>query len=243
MSFQESAETFRARAHLTDTPTPALVGAAVLAVLGLAGAALGVGVLTHEEPLVVEKAEAAQEQPSQTEAIAEADPAEETPAEGEAAPGNEAACIQVHVAGAVQVPGVYTLPEGSRVCDAVSAASGFSDQAAQDAINQARVLADGEQVYVPTADDVESGAFAGPAAASEQASTGAGEAASPSGKVNINTADASELQQLSGIGPATAEAIVKDREANGPFASVEDLQRVSGIGEKKYAKIADDICV
>ncbi|MFR1640007.1 MAG: helix-hairpin-helix domain-containing protein [Eggerthellaceae bacterium] len=116
------------------------------------------------------------------------------------------------------------LKEGSRVQDAVEAAGGFAENAAPDALNLARVVADGEQVIVPTIEQQEASA-AGAAASEASASSG--------GLVNINAATAAELDALPGIGPATAEKIVADREANGPFSAIEDIKRVSGIGEKK----------
>jgi len=118
--------------------------------------------------------------------------------------------VTVHVAGAVAQPGVVTLAAGSRVADAVAAAGGATPDALTDAINLARTLVDGEQVYVPAV----------------------GEASAPgaSGLINVNTADAAELERLPGVGAVLAQRIVSDREAQGPFATVEDLQRVKGIG-------------
>ena len=129
---------------------------------------------------------------------------------------------------------------GSRVEDAVEAAGGLAEGAAPDALNLARPLADGEQVIVPTLEEVEQSAAAGSALG---AASGAGGASPASGKVNLNTAGADELDALPGIGPATAEKIVADRQSNGPFADVEDLKRVSGIGDKKFAQLVDLVCV
>ena len=140
--------------------------------------------------------------------------------------------MYVHVSGAVQEPGLYELPEGSRIAAAVEAAGGFSEDAATDGVNLARVLFDGEQIVVPTIEEAAAGST------SEGSST-----TSSSSLVNINTASASELDTLPGIGPATAEKIIADREANGPFTTIEDLKRVSGIGDKKYENLADLICV
>ena len=145
--------------------------------------------------------------------------------------------VFVHVSGSVNQPGLVELESGARVADAVKAAGGFSDSARIDSVNRARVLQDGEQVVVggagdePIADD--RGTAGKPAVPSADALS----------LVNINTATAGELEQLPGIGPATAQKIISDRTANGSFASVEDLARVSGIGEKKLAGLIDLICV
>lgn len=150
------------------------------------------------------------------------------------------ALVVVHVDGAVAAPGVYTLAEGSRVNDAVLAAGGLADGADTSTTNLAAPISDGAKVHIPTGEEL-----AAPVAA-EMSSSGASSSASgaaSSGLVNINTATSAELQTLSGVGEATAQAIIEDRESNGPFASTEDLMRVSGIGEKKFAKVKDHICV
>lgn len=103
------------------------------------------------------------------------------------------------------------------------------------AVNLARKVADGEQVAVPTNEEVAAGSVS---AVDVEASA----AATPA-LVNINTAGVDELDALTGVGPATAQAIVDEREANGPFSSVEDIMRVSGIGEKKFTKLRESICV
>lgn len=137
-------------------------------------------------------------------------------------------------------PGVRELAEGARVQDAVDAAGGFADGAARDALNLARVLADGEQIVVPSQEE----AVSEPVAAVDGGDAGSGAAASPTGgKIDLNRATAAELDALPGVGPSTAEKIVADREANGPFRTVEDLKRVSGIGDKKFADLADLVCV
>ena len=96
------------------------------------------------------------------------------------------------------------------------------------------MLSDGEHIALPTKAEVET-------AFGRRGSTGG--AAVASSLVNINTADASALETLSGVGSATAQAIISDREQNGPFSTIEDLMRVDGIGEKKFAKLKDSICV
>lgn len=138
--------------------------------------------------------------------------------------------VVVHVDGAVVAPGVYVLAEGSRVNDAVLAAGGLSEGADTSALNLASVLADGEKVHVPVAGEA------------PVASSGGSDTEGPK-VVNINTAGVEELDELPGVGEATAEAIVEERERNGPFTSVEDIMRVSGIGEKKFEKLVGRICV
>ena len=140
--------------------------------------------------------------------------------------------VYVYVTGAVANPGGYSLDEGLRVCDAVEAAGGLTEDADASTVNLARVLSDGEHIALPTKAEVET--------ALAQGSAGG---AAASSLVNINTADASALETLSGVGSATAQAIISDREQNGPFSTIEDLMRVDGIGEKKFAKLKDSICV
>lgn len=155
--------------------------------------------------------------------------------------------IVVHVAGAVMHPGVYHLPLNSRVTDALAAAGGALGSAATDSVNLARLLVDGEQVYLPTQEEIESGAVAGAGSTGSASGTSKGGSSAAGGAstlltgglVNINTATASELDALPGIGPATAQKIIDDREANGPFAKTEDLMRVPGIGESKYDALKD----
>ncbi|MHB1340447.1 MAG: ComEA family DNA-binding protein [Coriobacteriia bacterium] len=155
------------------------------------------------------------------------------------------ALVVVHVVGAVLRPGVYSLPVGSRVADAVAAAGGNTGNAAPNAVNLARVLADGEQVYLPTADEASATAAAagtaGTAVGGVVPAGGGGVAAS--GRVDLNRATVADLDTLPGIGPATAQKIVDDRAANGPFKTIEDLMRVSGIGEKKFDALKDLITV
>ena len=144
--------------------------------------------------------------------------------------------VYVYVTGAVANPGVYSLDEGLRVCDAVEAAGGLAEDADASTVNLARVLSDGEHIDLPTKAEVE-------AALAQGLAGGASGTAAATSLVNINTADASALETLSGVGSATAQAIISDREQNGPFSSIEDLMRVDGIGEKKFAKLKDSICV
>lgn len=142
-----------------------------------------------------------------------------------------ASTVVVHVAGAVAAPGVYRLPVGSRVVDAVEAAGGTADGAQPDAVNLAAVLVDGERVYLPRLGEV----------APVVASPGGVEA--PAGPLDLNRATAEQLDDLPGVGPATAAAIVAHRDANGPFSSVDDLADVRGIGPAKLAAIRDLVTV
>jgi len=148
--------------------------------------------------------------------------------------------VVVHVVGAVLRPGVYELPANARVCDAIGAAGGLTGNAAQRAVNQARPVTDGEQIAVPTEDEyseaAKGAAMAGSRAAGGSQSANLG-APGPSTQVDINTADAAALDALPGVGPSTAARIIADREANGPFASPDDLGRVSGIGPKKLEQL------
>lgn len=131
--------------------------------------------------------------------------------------------LVVHVAGAVQAPGVYRLNAGSRVIDAVRAAGGMATDSNSDAINLAAVLTDGERVYVPRVGE----------AVQVVVSGGSTARSTPTGPVNLNNATADDLDTLPGVGPATAAAILAYRDQHGPFASVDDLADVRGIGPAK----------
>lgn len=150
----------------------------------------------------------------------------------------------VHVDGAVVSPGVFELSVSSpRVRDAVAAAGGLTDEADTSSINLAAAVVDGQKVHVPTAAEAGSPAVSDAGQRSGQTMSSTSASTSSLGPVNINVADAEALKTLPGIGEATALAIIEDRKANGPFRSPEDLMRVSGIGEKKFARLKDGICV
>ena len=165
-----------------------------------------------------------------------------------------AQALVVHVDGAVARPGVVEVSGSSpRLRDAIEAAGGLAEGADTGSLNLAEKVSDGQKVHVPTVEEAQaaaaapavgaSGAGGGQGAGVASGSGSGGGPSSASGLVNINSATASELQTLSGVGESTANAIVRDREQNGPFSSVDDLMRVSGIGEKKLAKIRGSICV
>jgi competence protein ComEA len=148
--------------------------------------------------------------------------------------------LVVHVAGAVAHPGVVRVESGARVIDAIEAAGGGVPNADLDRLNLAAKVADGQRIAV---------AIVGAPAPAEVGSTGgavAGStdpAAGPPPLININTATAAELEELPGIGPTLAEAIVAERERRGGFRSVGELQDVRGIGEGRYADIKDLVSV
>ena len=148
--------------------------------------------------------------------------------------------VYVDVDGAVASPGVYRLKDGARVAQAIDAAGGLTPEADVTGLNRASKVADGQKIYVPKVGEQQANASGGGSDDSAVSTSGVSDSA---GLVNINTASAAELQTLSGIGPSMAQSIIDERTKNGAFASVDDLMRVSGIGEKKLAKIKDCICV
>jgi competence protein ComEA len=133
--------------------------------------------------------------------------------------------LQVHVAGAVEHPGVYELPRGSIVEDAILAAGGAAPGADTDRVNLAAELVGGERILVPALVTAQAG--------------GAPAAPASDGMLNLNIATAAELETLPGIGPGLAQSIVEYRESHGPFAAVEDLLFVPGIGPSRLAQIRE----
>lgn len=235
MSFQRSAQSWRARLHLSGARLPVLVGVTAVAVVVMVCAGRLLLDAASSERFAVVQPGGAEQAAGDGDAGAAADAGA-----SQAAP----APLRVHVGGAVAAPGVYDLAEGARVLDAVEAAGGFAEGAARDALNLARAVSDGEQVVVPSEADIAAQEAASAGAGGASAGAGASAAAGGAGgKVNINTASAAQLDTLPGVGVSTAEKIVADREANGPFKTIEDLKRVSGIGDKKFAALADAICV
>jgi competence protein ComEA len=145
-----------------------------------------------------------------------------------------ASALTVHVAGAVRHPGVYHLRAGSRVDDAVARAGGPRPRADLSALNLAAKLEDGRQVLVP--------ARAPPAAQASSAAPATG-STTPGVPLNLNTATAEQLDQLDGIGPTTAQQIVGYRDAHDGFGSVDELDQVPGIGEKRLAGLREQVRV
>ena len=142
--------------------------------------------------------------------------------------------ITVDVKGAVKSPGIYDLPVGSRVNDAVQKAGGLTEQADSKSLNLAQKVSDEALVYVPTK---------GEEAASQQAGSGAPSSTSKEKKVNLNKANLEELKQVKGLGGKRAQDIIDHREANGKFKSVDELKKVSGIGAKTIEKLKDYVTV
>jgi competence protein ComEA len=137
--------------------------------------------------------------------------------------------IFIDVTGAVNKPGVYTMPANSRVIDAIKAAGDSAPGADLSTINLARALSDGEQIYVDAT-------ILNSAGVRVSKTT-------HSAFININRATAGQLDSLDGIGPVIAKRIVEYRKVNGPFISIEDLQKVSGIGVAKFAQIKSKLRV
>lgn len=156
--------------------------------------------------------------------------AEEKSPVPEVRPVTEEPRIIVHVAGAVKVPGVYRLPKGARVVDAVGAAGGETEVGQVGVLNLAALLQDGQKIYVPSAQEVSARTAGG-------ASLGTGGAEPGGRKVNLNLASQAQLEGIPGIGPVMAQKIILFREKQGPFRRLEDLLKVSGIGEKKLEEL------
>ena len=142
--------------------------------------------------------------------------------------------ITVDVKGAVKSPGIYDLPVGSRVNDAVQKAGGLTEQADSKSLNLAQRVSDEALVYVPTK---------GEESASQQAGSGVHSSTSKDKKVNLNKASLEELKQVKGLGGKRAQDIIDHREANGKFKSVDELKKVSGIGAKTIEKLKDYVTV
>ena len=142
--------------------------------------------------------------------------------------------ITVDVKGAVKSPGIYDLPIGSRVNDAVQKAGGLTEQADSKSLNLAQKVSDEALVYVPTK---------GEEAASQQTGSGTTSLTSKEKKVNLNKASLEELKQVKGLGGKRAQDIIDHRETNGKFKSVEELKKVSGIGAKTIEKLKDYVTV
>ena len=164
------------------------------------------------------------------------------------------AMIYVDVCGAVANPGVFQLAAGSRVFQAIEAAGGYLPEAALTCVNRAGVLTDGQQLYILTQEEMErqgldpvemakasDGQMNGSAGTGQN--TGIAAQAQQDNRININTADETQLTTLTGIGATRAQAIIAYRQENGPFAAIEEIMNVQGIKEGTFAKIKDEIVV
>ncbi|HOB19138.1 MAG TPA: helix-hairpin-helix domain-containing protein [Candidatus Atribacteria bacterium] len=145
--------------------------------------------------------------------------------------------IKVYITGAVRHPGVITLEEGDRLADAIELAGGALPDADLDRVNLAQRVRDEGMYHIPKV-----GEEATPIVTEHPGAGGNNGTGSGSGKVNINTADQKTLETLPGIGPVKARNIIKYREENGPFKSIEEIMNVSGIGEKTFEGLKDMIC-
>lgn len=157
--------------------------------------------------------------------------------------------LYVHVCGAVMAPGVYELPAGSRVYEAVQAAGGFTENAEESYVNQAQQLTDGGKLLIPTVEEVQNGKVPDTLTETEdgpgndrQTNSGT-QTGVDDGRININTASVEELCRIPGIGATRAAAIISYRENHGSFGRPEDIMQVSGIKEGTYEKIKDSIRV
>ena len=166
-----------------------------------------------------------------------------TVAPGEAsASSTPATQIVVHVLGAVRRPGLVQLPDRSRVSDAIDAAGGLRSSAEPGDLNLAQIVVDGQQILIGARGDpggeVRDGGGGGGAAGSRSPGPAGGSSPGPSAQLDLNAATAAELDTLPGVGPVTADRILKWRSDHGRFQRVEELQEVEGIGPKTYAQIA-----
>lgn len=143
--------------------------------------------------------------------------------------------IAVYICGQIQQEGVYELPKESRICDLIDMAGGFTNEAMETYLNQAKILVDGEKIYVPTVEEVETGVVTGSGVAEQSMGD------TSSGMVNINTATRDQLMTITGIGEAKADSIIQYREEHGGFQKPEDIQNITGIKAGVYEKIKNEI--
>jgi len=146
---------------------------------------------------------------------------------------------RVYVSGAVAVPGVVRVGEDARVLDALDLAKGATPDANLDVLNLAAIVRDGDHIHVPRMTDPPG--VGGVTNATSSTANAASGAASAPAKVNLNTANAAELETLDGVGPATADVIIKYRTKNGPYKSIDELLNVSGIGPAKLDRMRDQL--
>jgi len=158
--------------------------------------------------------------------------------------------ITVDIEGAVKNPGVYNLADGSIIEDVIQAAGGFSSKVDKEKVaselNRAEILSDGQKILIPAKGATTTNSAAN---ATSQTKSSSQNASSPSttttksGKININTATAEELDSLSGIGPAYAQRIIEYRQSHGGFKSIEEITEIKGIGPKTFEKIKNEITI
>ena len=161
--------------------------------------------------------------------------------------------IVIHITGEVKKKGIIYLDKGSRIADAIKAAGGATKNANLDQVNLAYVLEDGQKIYIPNKNEkLEVGAYiivnSGNNVLIEDGknsgnTTTSNNTKGVNGKVNINSANQTELETLPGIGPSLAQRIIEYRKSNGNFQNIEDIQNVKGIGDSKYSNIKENICI
>lgn len=194
---------------------------------------------------IVTASEEAQDVSGQTETLQETDGGGVVQEPAQISGAAEEATVYVQVTGAVKYPGVYELPEGSRVFEAIEKAGGMTDDARAESINQALEVSDGQLIVLYTQQEwqqMQAGTMNGSedlAAAQDVLS----ESAADDGRININTASAEQLCTISGIGESRAQSIITYREQNGAFGSIEEIKKVSGIKDGLFQKIKDKIKV
>lgn len=143
----------------------------------------------------------------------------------------EISTIKVHIVGEIIKPGMYEIKVGSRIDDVIKLANGTTENVDLNKVNLAYEVSDGEKIYIPSIFD------------EENEYTLSSDKEKSTAKVNVNKATAEELQTINGIGPSLANKIIKYREENGRFSSIEELKNVSGIGDKKYESIVEFIVI
>lgn len=153
--------------------------------------------------------------------------------------------IAVHITGEVKKEGIIYLNKGARIVDAIEEAGGETKEADLSQVNLAYELQDGQKIYIPNKNEKISEYITENSGNNVviEGNESQGYEEGGNGKVNINTANQTELESLPGIGPALAQRIIEYREENGEFRSIEELQNVKGIGDSKYANIKDNVTV
>ena len=154
---------------------------------------------------------------------------------------NKSKTVTCDISGAVKNQGVYTLKNGARLQELIEAAGGTVKKAQLKAVNRALLLKDQDKIHIPYKGEKVDNATTVASANGSASATGSGASGQSGEKVNLNTAAAADLQKLNGIGEKKAEQIIAYREENGQFKKIEDLTQVSGIGEKTFAALKDQL--